>query len=233
MASAVLAKRYNAAPGKPSNANQNRGATTESLRFSANDSMADSRTSSALKPLTSRLTRRANCTRPADTDWPNATSTANTSSRNMRQASRGLSSSASTAVASRPCSTSASCWSPHETIKIIAVRHDHTRTPSQKRLKSRATGVFGATRSPAHCKALPIHTTGCQVAGGSPQRWSITNARGTAKKATHQAPENAAGINICMPPSPPPSAAKRPTAFAVSSDSAAPALTAKGCQSGP
>src|SRR3989344_4578914 len=73
MASAVLAKRYSAAPGRPSSANQNNGATTESLRFSASDSMADSRTCTAVSALTSRLTSRASCARPAGSDWPSAT----------------------------------------------------------------------------------------------------------------------------------------------------------------
>src|SRR3989344_4519273 len=153
MASAVLAKRYSAAPGRPSSANQNNGATTESLRFSASDSMADSRTCTAVSALTSRLTSRASCARPAGSDWPSATSTA-----------------------SNPCSISPSFCAAQPSIKTIAASAHQTSAARQNSLKSRATGIRGAKRSPHHCSARPIQTTGCQAAGGSPSHQSTASA---------------------------------------------------------
>src|SRR3989344_1813855 len=185
MASAVLAKRYSAAPGRPSSANQNNGATTESLRFSASDSMADSRTCTAVSALTSRLPSRASCARPAGSDWPSATSTASTSSCSMRQASRGLSSSASNAAATKPCSISTSFCAAQPSIKTIAASAHQTSAARQNSLKSRATGIRGAKRSPHHqptasaSSGTPIHTAtmGQPPAGVSNKsQWSDTAA---------------------------------------------------------
>ena len=100
MASAVLAKRNSTAPGSPSSTNQNSGATTESFRFSARLSMALSRTWCADSALTSRLTSRASCARPASSDSPSARSTASTSSCSMAQASSGFRNSPSASAAS-------------------------------------------------------------------------------------------------------------------------------------
>ena len=195
MASAVLAMRYSAAPGRPSSANQNSGATTESLRFSASDSMADSRTCTAVRALTSRLTKRASCARPAGSDWPSASSTASTSSCSMRQASKGLSKNASITTASQAISIKAACCSHQEIIKTIAARAIHTSAPSQKRRKSCATGVSGATRSPPQCKAVPIHTTGCQRAGGSPSHQSMASANSGTPMPTAAAGQAQVGIS--------------------------------------
>ena len=176
MASAVLAKRYTAAPGRPNRANQKIGATTESLRFSASVSMALSRTSSALKPAISRLTSQRRRSRPAASDSPRASSTACTSRRSMAQASRGLS--------ARPINTAAShhgnCSSAHckaqDTIKTIAAPASQARVPRLKVLRSRTSGDgegniegAGSTCGATRLRYSPIHTTGCQRAGGSPQ----------------------------------------------------------------
>src|SRR3954447_2279490 len=101
MASAVLANRYSAAPGSPNRAYQNSGATSESDRFSDNDSSADSRTWSADSDVVSRLTMRHRRARPASSPSARAASTPATSSSNRRNENNGLSSSAQIATASQ------------------------------------------------------------------------------------------------------------------------------------
>ncbi|OIQ64192.1 hypothetical protein GALL_542570 [mine drainage metagenome] len=134
MASAVLAKRYNAAPGRPSSTNQKIGATTESFRFSARVSMALSRTWVAVSWLTSRLTSQRRRSRPASSDWPSAASTASTSVFSMVQASKGLSANPSnTPVAHQGRLPSAVC--KHQaTPTTIAAQAYQASVASQKAL---------------------------------------------------------------------------------------------------
>ena len=94
----------------------------------------------------------------------------------MRQASSGLSSSASKAAATKPCSISTRCCAPQATTKTIAASASQTSAERQKAFKSSATGAVGASRSPHHCSARPIQTTGCQAAGGSPNHQSTASA---------------------------------------------------------
>src|SRR6267154_1537785 len=101
MASAVLAKRYRAAPGKPPSTNQKSGAISESLRFSARVSIALSRTSVGVKTAVSRLTSRRSCSRPAARLSASALSTAATSSYSSRQANKGFSSTPRSAAVRR------------------------------------------------------------------------------------------------------------------------------------
>ena len=53
-----------------------------------------------------------------------------------------------------------------------------------KTLKSRATGLADANRSPDHCSAWPIQTTGCQATGGSPSHQSTAKASSGHHKST-------------------------------------------------
>ena len=62
------------------------------------------------------------------------------------------------------------------TSKTIAASASQTSAERQKAFKSSATGAVGASRSPHHCSARPIQTTGCQAAGGSPNHQSTASA---------------------------------------------------------
>jgi hypothetical protein len=114
------------------------------------DSIALSRTCAASSALTSRLTSMARRARPAGRDSPNAVSTARTSSRNMRQASKGLSSTPRASACSHhaqaaiaPVSTAAS------TPTQAAPRHQAS-APSTNTRAAFAAGAsaLGAMRRP-------------------------------------------------------------------------------------
>ena len=209
MASAVLAKRYSAAPGRPSSTNQNSGATSESHRFSARVSMADSRTMPASSTVVSRLTKRASCCCPASSDWPNASSTATTSSCSMAQASMGLSSSAITSTAPTSGRRKAmACNSAAAVATKAAPAHHAKAPPTNWRMGEAALPLgagkvlcaptlpaaptCGAMRAPMAPSKLPIHTTGCQRRPGSPSKRS-THRASAGTQASNSAQEEAIG----------------------------------------
>ena len=169
--------------GMPSNTNQNKGATSESLRFSAKVSSAVSLTWASLSWLTSRLHKSAKRSRPAASDWFNAASTACTSCTNMRQANKGLSVTASKAMAAQEGNSAASCCTP-------TANSTHTKAPKHQNHIPRANSLpcalaelcatSGAQRVPVNDKYWPIHTTGCQRALGSPHSASMAKATSRA-----------------------------------------------------
>ena len=147
MASAVLAKRYISAPGRPSTTNQNIGATTESFRFSASDSMTLSLTCTSLKSVTSRLTRKLRRLRPRASEPSGkplrASSTACVSVRSIAQANAGLSTRpSSTAAGSTPAQLSGSshaitlCSMPYAAAPTSNMPHSQANAPRAKAGKS-------------------------------------------------------------------------------------------------
>ena len=170
MASAVLANRYTAAPGRPNSRNQKIGATTESFKFSANDSMALSRTCASVSAATSRLTNQPKRSRPACTDSPSTASTAITSLFSIAQASKGLRAKPSSAVASA-VPTAACQWrlsdrclgnvmmascSTHAATQTTVAPVNQKSIPSPKRFKSGVSckdgDDAGATHRPAQSR---------------------------------------------------------------------------------
>ena len=168
MESAVSAKRHSAAPGKPSKANQNRGAITESLRFSAKLSSALSRTCTTSSTATSRLTIRANCCWPACSDCPNCCSTAATSSVNIRHASKGLSATPSSNTAQPNGNCSSSHCSPPATNSTSTAPSHQTAAPRQNDAQSAASALSAApATSPA--PLCPITTRACNQRPAQPR----------------------------------------------------------------
>ncbi len=198
MASAVLAQRYNAAPGKPATANQNRGATTESLRFSDNEDKAAWRTAASSSDDTSRLTSRDSCACPACSDTAKAVSTCCTSWCNMRHASKGLSNNPSSTAcsqsgtkATRPASSAA----PPATTTAPTIQPRAPRPHGPQRC-SAPTWAGGAAQRPSHAKACPMAATGCQRSGGSPSQRSASRATPIATPGLRMAIQ--AGARSCI-----------------------------------
>ena len=175
-----------AAPGRPSSTNQNTAPPPESLRFSAGDSIADSRTLGRVSWLTSRLTRRASCSRPRAASGQRPFYRQHFIAQHAPR-QQGLEQHCKRGAASHQGALLQLALQPTRPTRLR-----HRPRCTTRAHPARKNGVFvrgaGGPRSAVQCAArpaqvAPIHTTGCRRSGGSPRYQSSSRGQTQGQRA--------------------------------------------------